>query len=276
MAPRPLQAAKVEGEPEIYETQNVHAIYDDIAAHFSSTRYKPWPIIANFLSSLTTGWVGLDSGTGNGKYLPLPLDRPGDVWTIGLDRSKNLLQIARKAGANGVVREVLVGNVLDNPWRPGVFDYAISIATIHHLSTHERRRSAVKRLLESVSPDHGRVLIYVWAIEQDELSKRRVVSEDDIPSLTGKDVVVPWVLSKELSSAEKSLSDGGPQEPQVYNRYYHMFAQGELRGLVIEAAAELGLQVASKPEDVPKNTRGVEIVHDGWERSNYYVELKLW
>jgi tRNA (uracil-5-)-methyltransferase TRM9 len=82
---------------------------------------QPWPIISNFLSSLTTGWVGLDSGTGNGKYLPLPLDRPGDIWTIGLDRSKNLLQIARKAGANGAVSEVLVGNVLDNPWRLGVF-----------------------------------------------------------------------------------------------------------------------------------------------------------
>ena len=40
MAPRPLQAAKVEGNPEIYENQNVHAIYDDIATHFSSTRYK--------------------------------------------------------------------------------------------------------------------------------------------------------------------------------------------------------------------------------------------
>jgi len=40
MAPRPLQAAKVHGKPEVYEDQNVHAIYDDIAAHFSSTRYK--------------------------------------------------------------------------------------------------------------------------------------------------------------------------------------------------------------------------------------------
>jgi len=129
MAPRPLQAANVDSQkPEIYEDRNVHAIYDDIATHFSSTRYKPWPIIAKFLSGLTTGWVGLDSGTGNGKYLPLPLDRPGDIWTIGLDRSSNLLQIAKAAGASGVVREVLLGNVLDVPWRLGVFDYAISIA----------------------------------------------------------------------------------------------------------------------------------------------------
>lgn len=100
--------------------------------------------------------------------------------------------------------------------------------------------------------------------------------EDDIPPLTGKDVVVPWVLSKELGATDKSLNDGGAQEPQVYNRYYHIFAKGELPGLVVEAAAELGLQIGSKPEDVPKNTRGVEIVQDGWERSNYYVELKLW
>ena len=68
-----------------------------------------------------TGWIGLDSGTGNGKYLPLPLDRPGDIWTIGLDRSRNLLEIARKAGRSDFTREVLVGNVLDNPWRPAVF-----------------------------------------------------------------------------------------------------------------------------------------------------------
>ena len=78
-------------------------------------------MIAKFLDSLCTGWVGFDSGTGNGKYLPLPLDRPGDIWTIGLDRSKNLLDIARTAGKRGVIREVVWGNALDNPWRLGIF-----------------------------------------------------------------------------------------------------------------------------------------------------------
>ena len=116
----------------------------------------------------------------------------------------------------------------------------------------------------------------MWAIEQDDLSKRKVISDDDIPPLTGKDVVVPWVLSKELSVETKSPGDKGAQESQVYNRFYHMFAKGELSGLVVEAAAELGLQVGSKPLDMGKNMRGVEIVQDGWERSNYYVELRLW
>ncbi len=125
--------------PQVYEDVHVHAVYDEIAPHFSSTRYKvlrcssiravsfdanfvllqPWPIIAAFLSSLPTGWVGVDLGTGNGKYLPLPYDRPGAVWTIGLDRSINLLKLAKRAG--DVDREVVLGDVLDHPWRRGAF-----------------------------------------------------------------------------------------------------------------------------------------------------------
>ncbi|KAF8810129.1 S-adenosyl-L-methionine-dependent methyltransferase [Phlegmacium glaucopus] len=275
MPPRTLETVIIEGKPENYEDLNVHAIYDEIAPHFASTRYKPWPIIAKFLNSLCTGWVGLDSGTGNGKYLPLPLDRPGDVWTIGLDRSKNLLDIARTAGMTGIRREVVWGNVLDNPWRTGIFDYAISIATIHHLATHERRRLAIQRLIQSVSPSHGRVLVYVWAIEQDELSKRKVIADEEPPPLRGKDVVVPWVLSKELGMREKQSSEKD-KEPQIFNRYYHMFAKGELSGLVMEAAQELGLHVGPKPGSGDEGLKGLEIVQDGWERSNYYVELKLW
>ena len=81
---------------------------------------KPWPIIAQFLDSLPTGYIGLDSGTGNGKYLPLPSDRPsGSTWTIGLDRSRNLLNIARTAG--GTTREVIWGDVIGNCWRAGAF-----------------------------------------------------------------------------------------------------------------------------------------------------------
>ncbi|KAF9036602.1 hypothetical protein BJ165DRAFT_1354452 [Panaeolus papilionaceus] len=290
MPPKTLEATEVDGDPGLFEEQNVHEIYDEIADHFSSTRYKPWPIIANFIASLSSGWVGLDSGTGNGKYLPLPLDRPGQLMTIGMDRSKNLLAIARHAGGGDVIREVVQGNVLDNPWRNGIFDYAISIATIHHLATHERRRSAVKvscllvsgvfvlmspfqRLLQAVSPTHGRVLIYVWAIEQDELSKRKVVADEVVGHPQGKDVVVPWVLSKELS---KTGATSESREPQVFNRYYHMFAKGELSGLVAEAAAEMGLSVGRAEERCGAGIAGLEIIQDGWERSNYYVELRLW
>ncbi|RPD66208.1 S-adenosyl-L-methionine-dependent methyltransferase [Lentinus tigrinus ALCF2SS1-7] len=291
--------------PQTYEDVHVHAVYDEIAPHFSSTRYKPWPIIAAFLSSLPTGSVGVDLGTGNGKYLPLPSDRPGAVWTIGLDRSINLLKLAKRAG--DVDREVVWGDVLDNPWRRGAFDYAISIATIHHLATPERRKVAVQRVLEAICPSHGRALIYVWAIEQDELSKRNIPTDADedrrhtasTDQAKGQDVFVPWVLAQPAEAKPKTRrreksgqartpepAEAGAEAqqapPKVFNRYYHMFAKGELCELVADAAKELGLTLGDTSSGDVRETgqsskeHGVQIVQDGWERSNYYVELRRW
>ncbi|KAG8217754.1 glycosyltransferase family 28 [Butyriboletus roseoflavus] len=304
---RSVTPASVAGDFQAYEDQHVHAVYDQIATHFSSTRYKvgywscttpqggsplilsiqPWPIIAKFISDLPSGWIGLDSGTGNGKYLPLPAHRSGSVLTVGLDRSRSLLLIARNAGGEltaPVVREVVWGDVLDNGWRAGAFDYAISIATIHHLASYERRRLAVERLLQCVSPAHGRIMIYVWAIEQDELSKRVIPVDVSIKvpsSPSGKDVFVPWVMSQQGPArnqatklpVENALGNSGTiAEAPVYHRYYHMFAKGELTRLTCETAQGMGL-VVGPPEE---GRRGIEIIQDGWERSNYYVELRCW
>ncbi|THH18495.1 hypothetical protein EW146_g2505 [Bondarzewia mesenterica] len=317
----------VDEDPSLYEAKHVHEVYDQIASHFSSTRYKPWPIIAQFLSDLPCGWVGLDSGTGNGKYLPLPLDRPGSVWTIGLDRSCNLLTSARSAGGNDVLREVVWGDVLGKGWRRGAFvrssrsflnsatdlffywtkqDYAISIATIHHLATPERRKAAVQRLLECISPDHGRVLIYVWAIEQDELSKRTIpihqpesAEPERPPTTKGQDVFVPWMLTTD-KPRDKAKGRKGPKtsshvnaqtekvenattkeiEPKQFDRYYHMFAKGELLDLACQVARDMGLRIGPRPSTKTEGDKekivGVEIVQSGWERSNYYIEIRRW
>ncbi|KAI0310894.1 S-adenosyl-L-methionine-dependent methyltransferase [Amylostereum chailletii] len=288
-------ATIVDDDAAAYETQHVHEVYDQIASHFSTTRYKPWPIIAQFLSDLPTGWVGLDSGTGNGKYLPLPADRPGSIWTIGLDRSRNLLDAARIAGGPDTLREVVWGDVLGRGWRVGAFDYAISVATIHHLATPQRRQLAIQRLLESVSPHHGRLLVYVWAIEQDDLSKRDIPTSKLLTTpveAKGQDVMVPWVLTQQTprekeqrrrnkgqSASEQEIElpllDPLPQDPKTFNRYYHMFAKGELRELVESAARTMDLRVGAMPNG-GHEISGVEIVQSGWERSNYYVEVRRW
>jgi tRNA (uracil-5-)-methyltransferase TRM9 len=54
-----------------------------------------------------------------------------------------------------------------------------------------------------------------------------------------------------------------------------MFAKGELTGLVIGVAQKLGLAVGAAAGQ-SSSTQGLEIVQDGWERSNYYVELWRW
>lgn len=31
------------------ESENVHKVYNEIAEHFSNTRYKPWPVVDDYL-----------------------------------------------------------------------------------------------------------------------------------------------------------------------------------------------------------------------------------
>lgn len=124
-------------------------------------------------------------------------------------------------------------------------------------------------LLQSVAPSGGRILIYVWAVDQDETSKRAipVAHSHDFP-LNGIDAFVPWVLPppKTNSSSQEPFS-------QVHNRYYHFFASGELRQLTCDAAESLNLSVGPPSSS---NGRGLEIVRDGYEKSNWFIELKLW
>jgi hypothetical protein len=39
--------------PTEIEKKHVYEVYDKIATHFSLTRYKPWPLVAEFLNSLS-------------------------------------------------------------------------------------------------------------------------------------------------------------------------------------------------------------------------------
>ena len=145
----------------------------------------------------------------------------------------------------------------------------------------------MQRLIDTVSARHGRILIYVWAIEQDEQSKRIIpvparegpyadADGERCSSGHGQDVFMPWVLSSDNASSKVPRTEQSRNVP--IRRYYHMFSKDELRELVQSAAQELGLKVGPPPSnDVKfKSTEGVEIVMSGWERSNYYIELQRW
>ncbi len=145
-----------------------------------------------------------------------------------------------------------------------------------------------QRLLESVSPSHGRILIYVWAIEQDERSKRIIpvpsreglcADADGEQYSGGQDVFVPWILSSDNARPKAPGTEQSQNvQPDAVRRYYHMFSKDELRGLVQSVAQELGLKVGPRPSNGAKvkGSEGVEIIMSGWERSNYYIELRRW
>ncbi|KAF7187614.1 tRNA (carboxymethyluridine(34)-5-O)-methyltransferase, partial [Pseudocercospora fuligena] len=217
---------------EEYEQEHVHEVYEQIASHFSSTRYKPWPIIERFLQNLSPGSIGLDIGCGNGKYLTV---NP-NVFIIGSDRSSNLISIAKQHHPHSV----LVSDILDLPHQPSKFDFAISIAVVHHLSTKERRVEAVRSILETLKAKEGRALVYVWALEQD--GSRRGWSEKD-----DQDVMVPWVMR----GSKKGKNDVAVTEDKTFHRYYHLYRKGELEHDICAA--------------------GGEVVESGYEKDNWWA-----
>ncbi|KAH8820517.1 S-adenosyl-L-methionine-dependent methyltransferase [Xylogone sp. PMI_703] len=222
--------------PEAYEQQHVHSVYESIASHFSSTRYKPWPIVSSFLLSLPPGSIGLDIGCGNGKYMTVNRD----IFILGSDRSSNLVQIASQHQPH----EAIVADTLALPHQNGRFDFAISIAVVHHLSTRERRQEAVRRILACLkSSGEGKALIYVWALEQKD--SRRGWDEGH-----NQDVMVPWVMKTGKKKDAEGNVEAAPSE-RTFQRYYHLYRKGELE------------------EDIA--AVGGEIVDAGYEKDNWWA-----
>ncbi|ROW04241.1 hypothetical protein VSDG_00859 [Cytospora chrysosperma] len=183
---------------DAYEEAHVHGVYEAIAPHFSATRHKPWPLVSSFLASRAPGSVGLDVGCGNGKNMGVNRD----VVMLGCDRSAALASA----------------------------DFAICIAVIHHLSTRERRVDAIRQLLRCIRRGHqgggggddddndgGKVLVYVWALEQ--RSSRRGWDEGG-----EQDLLVPW---------------GDRHADKTFHRYYHLYRKGELEDEVISAGGKV-------------------------------------
>ena len=74
--PPPIRSTlpKSESDASELEREHVHKVYDDIAHHFSDTRYKPWPRVVEFLQTFPSGSLVLDVGCGNGKYMNIRND----------------------------------------------------------------------------------------------------------------------------------------------------------------------------------------------------------
>jgi len=118
------------------EEEYVHSTYEHIATHFSETRYKGWPSVNEFLSKIEPGSLLCDVGCGNGKYL----GRNRLQYAIGCDRSSELIRLCARRGF-----ETLICDARNLPFRNQSFDYALSIAVIHHFSTEQRRKDSIKQ-----------------------------------------------------------------------------------------------------------------------------------
>ena len=171
-----------------------------------------------FLRRQSVGSIGVDVGCGNGKYMKVN-ER---IQIIGLDQCSELVEICISKGLAAIQ-----ASALQVPFRRDFFDFAISIAVIHHFSTAERRIQAIREI-SNVLKVAGEALIFVWAFEQQ--GKRKY---------EGQDAMVSW-----------QSTDG-----HTYQRYYHLFIEGELEKLCTEIPA-------------------CKIIRSGFDRDNWFVVLK--
>lgn len=257
-------------EPVSQEQEHVHDVYNEIAGHFSQTRYKPWPIVEKFLLGQRDYSIGLDVGCGNGKYLEVNKK----LLMFGADRSDGLIQCAKDVSNNRY--NVAVADGLSLPYPNNKFDFAISIAVIHHFASEERRIAAVSTILQTLKLG-GELLIYCWALEQ-ESSRRGYKAGDE------QDIFVPWVLQQKKEKKEKKpnkrnngnvkktkesevateVEDSEEQPaPQVAEqesqqtkyRYYHLYKKGELL-------------------DNVKRAGGCTLLDEGYEKDNWWVIVR--
>lgn len=209
------------------EIEKVHNVYDIISKHFSTTRKIIWPKVEDFINTFTTNSLVLDIGCGNGKNM----GSRKDCIYIGLDTCENLMKQAKSYQNCSYI----VGNCINLPFEADSFNYAMSIAVIHHLSTIERRLQAIQEI-NRILKIGGEALIYVWAYEQPRFENEK-----------SQDVNVKWMLQKKYS--EKKETD------EIFYRYYHLFKKNELETLI-------------------SNINTLEIIESGNQYNNWYCVVK--
>jgi tRNA (uracil-5-)-methyltransferase TRM9 len=189
-------------------------VFDRIAAGWYGFRHHT--IFKKELEELAVRWGKgrlLNAGCGHGPdFLPFK-DR---FELYGVDYSGEMLRLGQKyARKYGFSAEPAQADMRYLPFRDESFDYAISVAALHHIETREGRLQAFLELKRILKPG-GEAFITVWNHRQPRFW------------FTAADTQVPW-------------KTGG----EILNRYYHLFSYGEAERLVKKSGLRL---IRSFPE----------------------------
>ena len=208
------------GNLDIFEKTHVKDVYEDISEHFDNTRHYSWDKVEEFVKNINVNTINFDIGCGNGRNMRIR----EDCHFIGFDITFNLLKKIEVNGNDGVQC-----SNLNLPVRDNVADNILSIAVIHHFATEERRLEAIKEMIR-VLRIGGRILIYVWAKEQERFKNK------------SQDLLVGWKLQKRYSKDKKETD---------YGRYYHLFYKDEFEKLL-------------------KKITNIKIIEIGYQMGNWY------
>jgi tRNA (uracil-5-)-methyltransferase TRM9 len=189
-------------------------IFDQIAPGWYNFRH--WSIFRSELTALAERWRGgrlLNLGCAHGPDF-LPFRKGFELY--GVDFSPKMLELARKYAAKfHLEANLLLSDVVSLPFADQTFDWAVAVATYHHVKGRDRQKLALGEL-RRVLRSGGEAFITVWNRWQ-----RRFWFKP-------REITVPW-------------QTGG----RVLGRYYYLFSYPELGRLLREAGFEV---VKSFPE----------------------------
>lgn len=179
-------------------------IFDQIAPSWYNFRH--WSIFRKELEALAQRWRQgklINLGCAHGPdFLPFKQD----FELYGVDFSGEMLKFARRyAEKFNFTVNLLLADVCYLPYPDATFDWAISVATYHHIKGKEERAKALQELRRVLKPG-GEAFITVWNHGQPRFWFR------------GKEIAVPW------RTRDKTL-----------HRYYYLFSYPELEKLVKKA-----------------------------------------
>ena len=183
-------------------------VFDQIAPGWYNFRH--WSIFRSELEALAKRWRWgrlLNLGCAHGPdFLPFR----GDFELYGVDFSPKMLEFARKYAAKFHLEgNLLLSDVVSLPFAGQTFDWAVAIATYHHIKGRDRQGLALGELRRVLRPG-GEAFITAW----NRWQKRFWFKP--------KEVTVPW-------------QTGG----RVLERGYYLFSYPELERLVQKAGFEV-------------------------------------
>ncbi len=172
--------------------------------------FRHWSIFRTELEVLAHRWQKgrlLNIGCAHGPDF-LPFRQGFDLY--GVDFSIEMLRLARKYSQKfNFTVSLSLADASCLPYPDETFDWAISVATYHHIKGKEEKQAALNELRRALKPD-GEAFITVWNRWQPRFWFKR------------KEVAVPW------RTKGKTLY-----------RYYYLFSYRELERL----ARKAGFQV---------------------------------
>lgn len=186
--------------------QEISKVYDAISQEWDEYKQKPLPLV-KMLLNYAEGKTVLDAGTGNGRHLPLLIEKFGKVYAV--DNSEKLLEIAKRNYSNRKVN-FHIADVCALPFSEAVFDTVLCTAVLHHLTSDEG--IVAFNELHRVLKPNGVLLGSVWSRHQLRFEK-----------VTGNEAMVKWKL----------------KSGETLNRFVHFFEKEEIEKLAVDAGFEI-------------------------------------